>query len=486
METISLDRATWQYEPSQPLGPAGGFGEVYAGQGVAGEPVAVKRLHMSAAHLGNRELQMAEILADRELPHIVPVLDAGVDEASGAYFIVMARADRSLAQEIGSRGSFCDDDAILVLREVVEGLIEVSEIVHRDLKPANVLLHEDKWKLADFGIARFVEAATSENTLRGCLTPEYAAPEQWMGERATHKTDVYALGCICHALLTGRPPYAGSREELREQHLSARVPRIQGVDAALNSLASMMLRRVADTRPSLDRIRTQLASLAHPRTDSPAAARLAEAGVRVAENEAEQVALLASDLEALDRRERIARSAAEILSSIRDDLVDRIITAAPTARYDGARSEITLGQAVLEFRVPADPEAVPEDAFTRSGWDVMLGSRIAVTQYENPRYHWSASLWYTNRGEGDEFRWWQCCYMMHPMSGRTVAHEPFALSDYERADAAAASGMAAEQFAAQPRPVDDEDIESFLDEWLQRLALASEGGLTRPRYLPIG
>jgi len=74
-----------------------------------------------------------------------------------------------------------------------------------DLKPDNILYHDGKWKIADFGIARFVEEATASNTLKEFLSPWYAAPEQWRLERATHGTDVYALGCIAFCLLTGKP-----------------------------------------------------------------------------------------------------------------------------------------------------------------------------------------------------------------------------------------------------------------------------------------
>jgi len=47
----------------------------------------------------------------------------------------------------------------------------LGDLVHRDLKPSNILYHEGVWKLADFGIARFVEESTSANTLKKCLTP---------------------------------------------------------------------------------------------------------------------------------------------------------------------------------------------------------------------------------------------------------------------------------------------------------------------------
>jgi len=152
---------------------------------------------------------LAEDLAGKELSHVIPILDAGQDANSNQYFVVMPRADKSLQDELEQSGRLDDDGAAEILVQIARGLAEVPHIVHRDLKPANVLLHDNVWKIADFGIARFVEESTSLNTLKRCLTATYAAPEQWRMERATPATDLYALGCIGYALLTGQPPFQG-------------------------------------------------------------------------------------------------------------------------------------------------------------------------------------------------------------------------------------------------------------------------------------
>jgi len=110
-------------------------------------------------------------------------------------------AEKSLEDEVQDQGNLPENKVVEILIQIVTGLDEVRDIIHRDLKPDNVLLHKNKWKIADFGIARFVEESTSLNTLKGYLTPPYAAPEQWKMERATHATDVYALGCIGYKLL---------------------------------------------------------------------------------------------------------------------------------------------------------------------------------------------------------------------------------------------------------------------------------------------
>src|SRR5699024_7455063 len=84
-----------------------------------------------------------------------------------------------------------------------------GSVVHRDLKPENVLYLDGHWCLADFGIARYAEATTSPDTRKFALSPLYAAPERWKGERATTATDIYSLGVIAYELLSGEVPFTG-------------------------------------------------------------------------------------------------------------------------------------------------------------------------------------------------------------------------------------------------------------------------------------
>jgi len=176
---IRLTNGLWQFDESKPLGRAGGFGEVFRGKGPDGDN-AVKRLNISAEVAAHRELVIGQQLMHGNYENIVPVFDAGQDSGSDRYYLVMPVCDYSLQDKIDEAcGTVEVSVAQEAIRQIIKGLKEVSTITHRDLKPANILFHEGRWKIADFGIAKFVEDSTSLQTLRNCLTPAYAAPEQW-------------------------------------------------------------------------------------------------------------------------------------------------------------------------------------------------------------------------------------------------------------------------------------------------------------------
>lgn len=478
-------RSEWFYDPSAPLGDPGGFGAVFAGRGGDGIEVAVKRIRLATPE-GQREIDIADGLIGRELQHVVRVFDAGRDASSGAYFIVMERASGSLQEAIAAAGSFDEAAAVAVLDEIAQGLLEVDAIVHRDLKPLNVLQLGKQWKIADFGIARFVEAVTSSHTLRGCLSPPYAAPEQWRGERASKATDIYALGCIGYALLTGKPPFAGP--DFERQHLNDAPPLLEVASPGLRTILLSMLRKQPNGRPSVSRVLERLRGLAALRESNAAGLNaLLGAGARV-EAEMAQAAAKAQRLRAeQERRDGLAKSARRELIVLGQKFGERVAAVAP-AKFevteqkspDRARIVLTLGRGRLEIAVHA---TIPANAFQQCLWDVVAGGRIAVRQSGASPYERSASLWYTNMGAGEEYRWWEVCYMYLGRDSRR--DEPFSLDAGPDADLAAAPIVHVYQLAAQPVPIDDEHFDGFRERWMQLLAVAAEGGLSRPTNLPL-
>lgn len=485
---IKLPRGEWKYDPDNSLGPEGGFGHVFAGIDKYDNPVAVKKIKIGAEEAAHRELDFADELSSRALKHIIPILDSGQDADSESYYVVMLRANTSLQDMINEEKMIDDVAASNVILEIAEGLSEVPDIVHRDLKPGNILYHESKWKIADFGIARFVEKATSLRTLKECLTPPYAAPEQWRLQHSTNATDIYALGCIGYFLLTGLPPFSGpSREDYQDQHLHTKPPKLEDQNPKLVSLLNMMLRKTPEARPNINRIKNILDEVANDSNrdvSNSGLNELANAGAQVAQHQLEFEAeheLLKTKRE---KRNGIAKAAIEILDGIITNLFEKICTSAPTASQVH-ESAIILGDAMLECIPNKIGSAISEGAFPQSGWDVVTDATIRVKQDRQP-YEWSASLWYMKQNNTDNYRWFEVSYFDSPFVSRRHKYEPFAIQDYKYADETAAPVMGLYQIAWGPKSIDDEDAMNFCDRWAGLLAKASRHQLQHPRRLPLG
>lgn len=443
----------------------------------------MKRLHLSATSAAHRELAIADDLAGRQLRHVVPILDCGQDPASENYFVVMPAAETSLQAYVESAGVMSSSEVIAVLTEVLDGLREVPRLVHRDLKPGNILRLDGRWCIADFGIARFVEESTSLQTLKDCLSPHFAAPEQWLYETATSATDVYALGCIAHVLLKGHPPFSGSTEELRVAHILGAVPQLASDNAQLNALVGMLLRKEPTARPSIDRARSILQSAARPTPASAApnaVALLAAAAASYEEKRSATEAARAAAAAEERARSDLAKDAHNRLAALAQSLWEHICEAVPGAsqRTSSGTVSISVGDASLHIVLDLANTVIPKGSFRRCGWDVVCGSAIRVTQ-GSPHWERSASLWFTRKtATSGEFRWLEAGYEGNPLTGHEFRYQPSAAT-VEQADGAHWSGMDVVQCAYPPIYADDEDAPAFFERWIRVLAAACRGELAR-------
>src|SRR6185436_14937696 len=177
-------------------------------------PVALKVLHPDlAATLGPERFQR-EIRTTARLqhPHILPVLDSG--EAAAQLWYTMPYVEgESLRDRLRRESQLPLDDALQITREVADALSYAHSqgIVHRDIKPGNILLSRGHALVADFGIARALQVADTEQlTATGMAvgTPAYMSPEQAGGTSSVDgRSDLYSLGCVLYEMLTGEVPY---------------------------------------------------------------------------------------------------------------------------------------------------------------------------------------------------------------------------------------------------------------------------------------
>ena len=146
------------------------------------------------------------------------------------YFLVLDFVQgRSLAEVIDSiKGPMPQKQALRIFKEILEALNCAHEkaILHRDIKASNVMVdNSGRALLTDFGIAQQAGDEQAASLGRVIGTPEYMSPEQYIdSDKIDHRSDVYSAGILLFEMLTGRLPFQGSQDELREQHLGVPVP----------------------------------------------------------------------------------------------------------------------------------------------------------------------------------------------------------------------------------------------------------------------
>ena len=222
----------------------GGMGVVYrARQRSLNRTVALKMIRAgdtASVEELQRFLAEAEAAARLDHPHIVPIFE--VREDGGRHYFSMGYVDGpSLAKQL--------EGGPLPVRQAVEWIKKVTDavqyahdhgIIHRDLKPSNILIDSTgEPRVTDFGLAKLIDA-DSELTTSGQVlgTPSYMPPEQATGNLADvdPRSDVYAIGGVLYAALTGRPPFQAAslletlrqvveREPVSPRQLNPSVPR---------------------------------------------------------------------------------------------------------------------------------------------------------------------------------------------------------------------------------------------------------------------
>ncbi len=178
-------------------------------------PVALKVLHPElASALGSERFDREIKLAARlQHPHILTVHDSG--DAHGQLWFTMPFVDgETLRDRLRREQQLPVADALRITAEAAEALEYAHQhgVIHRDVKPENILLSSGHALVADFGIARALDADGPALTGTGFAmgTPGYMSPEQASGGRAIDaRTDIYSLGCVLYEMLAGEPPFAG-------------------------------------------------------------------------------------------------------------------------------------------------------------------------------------------------------------------------------------------------------------------------------------
>jgi serine/threonine protein kinase len=232
----------------------GGMGRVFEAVDLKHDrPAAVKVVYRQLAR--DPEFRMrfereAEAAERANHPHVLPVWAFGADE--GHLFLATPLCDTDVAAMVDEEGPLDVETALAIVSQIAWALdwAHRRNVVHRDVKPENILIVTGPTQphayLADFGMAKVATTVTlTQLGTPAGLSPAYAAPEQWRGERATPATDQYALAGALYCCLTGHPPFWPMRrtEELREAHISDEPPRLgSSRDPRLEAASPALLR----------------------------------------------------------------------------------------------------------------------------------------------------------------------------------------------------------------------------------------------------
>ena len=203
----------------------GGMAAVYRARELeTARILAVKLLHHR--FLGDEEAiarfeREAEIASRLHHPGIIHIYGHGSDSQGRFYLAMEWLEGYSIDELIEREGPLFPDYASWLVLQVAHCLAYSHQqgILHRDLKPDNIFVvegaspAEDQIKVLDFGIGKILndpslEALTMVGTV--CGTPEYMSPEQCRGKVMDARTDLYSLGCVFYAMLSGQPPFQGN------------------------------------------------------------------------------------------------------------------------------------------------------------------------------------------------------------------------------------------------------------------------------------
>jgi eukaryotic-like serine/threonine-protein kinase len=230
-------------------------------------PAHVRDSRARSAGFLDRFTDEAKTIARLTHPNVVAVYDQGT-HAGLPYLVMEYVRGRTLRDVLAERRRLNPAEAVAIMEQVLAAIAAAHRagVVHRDVKPENVLVAEapsggagdlvdSVVKVADFGLARAIEASAEDDGVQLMATVAYVAPELVTDGHADPRTDVYSAGIMLFEMLTGRVPYDGDRPvDVAWQHVDRDVPApstfIAGLSPVLDDLVVRATRRDPAARPT--------------------------------------------------------------------------------------------------------------------------------------------------------------------------------------------------------------------------------------------
>lgn len=236
----------------------GGMARVYRARHLTLErPCAIKVMKTSIAEKDEDAVEsfLAEARAAANLvhPNVVTIHTIGHDR--GRHYIELEFIDgMSLAALQEKERVFTPAQATCFLDQIGSALAiaHQRQMIHRDIKPGNVMVNVDWFaKLSDFGLAKRIQDKHSDDGRWLCGTPNFMAPELFLGEPAGKQSDVYAMGTTYFLLLTGRLPSTGdSVTELMQWHTASSAPDVRELRPEVPDNVAQVIQRCLAKEPA--------------------------------------------------------------------------------------------------------------------------------------------------------------------------------------------------------------------------------------------
>jgi serine/threonine-protein kinase len=238
---------------------SGGFGRVYRARDLHLErEVALKVLHPALTRdpAGvERFRREAQLAAKLQHPNVVDIYDIQTRSGLLWYTMELVRGP-NLAQLVERDGPLNVPRVIRLLREALSALTQAHalNLVHRDIKPENMLIAPGgSLKITDFGLALALRGGRFGGATSQSGTPQFASPEQLLGERVDQRSDLYSLSAVAYFALLGHPPFEGATpEQVLARQTTDQAPDLRAaipdVGSGLARVLSRALQSVPDRR----------------------------------------------------------------------------------------------------------------------------------------------------------------------------------------------------------------------------------------------
>ncbi|MHC4252299.1 MAG: protein kinase domain-containing protein, partial [Planctomycetota bacterium] len=252
------------YEIIRGLGP-GGMGMTYLARQLSlDRQVALKvllpRFSQNEEYIKRFERE-AKVAAMMNHENIASAYDVG--KAAGQHYFVMEYVEgRTVGELIEEMGQLPEEQAVSIVAQTCRALAHAQEhgLIHRDVKPDNIIVKPNgRAKLIDMGLARSTGPDATKLTGTGFApcTPDFVSPEQAQARKDIDiRSDIYSLGCVLYAMLTGTVPFEGSNAiETVNMHISNPLPSVRDRRPDASDLVCRVVGRMTAKRPE-DRYQT--------------------------------------------------------------------------------------------------------------------------------------------------------------------------------------------------------------------------------------